>query len=205
MALLSIYRAQCNAVEQAARTEPHLAEKSDQALAIMAGQDHAAFTLLYQRYVKRVYAYFYSRAHHVQDAQDLTTITFMAALEQIQHYRREGSLAAWLLGIAYHKLMDRRRQTKPSAPLDAADTLPDPAPSPDEVVFQQAQREVLMEALHGIAPERAEAIALRFFGELSNAEVAAVMGKNEAAVKMLVHRGIQDLRIRLEARKERVL
>jgi RNA polymerase sigma-70 factor (ECF subfamily) len=56
-----------------------------------------------------------------------------------------------------------------------------------------------------LTPERAEAIALRFFGELSNAEVAAVMGKQEAAVKMLVHRGLQELRGRLGANKEKIL
>lgn len=181
-----------------------LTEESDRALARRAGQDRAAFTLLYQRYVKRVYAYLYSRVGNVQDAQDLTTITFMAALEQIKHYRGEGSLAAWLLGIAYHKSVDLHRQAKTSVPLAAADTLADPTLSPDAVVFRQLQREDLEWALHSLTPERAEAIALRFFGELSNAEVAAVMGKQEAAVKMLIHRGLQDLRMRLGTREERV-
>lgn len=181
-----------------------LTEESDRALALRAGQDRAAFTLLYQRYVKRVYAYLYSRVGNVQDAQDLTTITFMAALEQIKHYRGEGSLAAWLLGIAYHKSVDLHRQAKISVPLAAADTLVDPTLLPDAVVFRQLQREELVGAIYSLTPERAEAIALRFFGELSNAEVAAVMGKQDAAVKMLIHRGLQDLRMRLDTREERV-
>ncbi|MEZ4727269.1 MAG: RNA polymerase sigma factor [Caldilineaceae bacterium] len=179
-------------------------EQSDRVLARVAGQDHAAFTLLYQRYIKRVYAYLYSRVGNVQDAEDLTTITFMAALAQIQQYRGEGSFAAWLLGIAYHKSIDLHRKTRASAPLAVASEFPDPTPSPDEMVLQQVQREELARALHSLTPERAEAIALRFFGELSNAEVATVMGKGEAAVKMLVHRGLQELRIRLGVREERV-
>ena len=45
--------------------------------------------------------------------------------------------------------------------------------------------------------ERADALSLRFFSDLSLAEVAQVMDKSEAAVKMLVYRGLQELRDRL--------
>lgn len=183
-----------------------IAAESNEALAQRAAKgDHAAFTHLYQHTVKRLYAYCYSQVHNVQEAEDLTTQIFMAALEQIDRYRGEGTAAAWLLGIAYHKVSDWRRKHKVMAPLTLAERSADPAPLPDEVLFQQWQRAALERALQTLTPERAEAIALRFFGELSNAEVATVMGKQEAAVKMLVHRGLQELRLRLEAIKEKVL
>lgn len=183
-----------------------LSEQSNEALAHKAAKgDHAAFTQLYQGTVKRLYAYCYSQVHNVQEAEDLTTQTFIAALEQIGRYRGEGTAAAWLLGIAHHKVSDWRRKHKVTTLLALVESNADPTPLPDEVVFQQWQRAALEQALHTLTPERAEAIALRFFGELSNAEVAAVMGKQEAAVKMLVHRGLQELRLRLEAVKERVL
>lgn len=181
------------------------AESNEAVAQRAANGDHAAFTQLYQRTVKRLYAYCYSQVHNVQEAEDLTTQTFIAALEQIGRYRGEGTAAAWLLGIAYHKVSDWRRKRKVIAPLTLAESSADPAPLPDAVVFQQSQRATLERALHTLTPERAEAIALRFLGELSNAEVAIVMGKQEAAVKMLVHRGLQDLRLRLEAIKETVL
>lgn len=176
--------------------------EGDRALGLAAGHDRAAFTQLYQRYVKRVYAYLYSRVGNVEDAQDLTTVTFMAALEQIKQYRGDGSLAAWLLGIAYHKSIDLHRRHRATIPLTAAEPLIDPVPAPEEMFLQQIQREALEQALRCLTPERAEVIALRFFGELSNAEVAAIVGKNEAAVKMLVSRGLQELRMRLRTREE---
>lgn len=180
--------------------------QSNEALAQLAvNGDHAAFTQLYQRTVKRIYAYCYSQVGNVQEAEDLTTQTFMAALEQMGRYRGEGTVTAWLLGIAYHKVGDWRRKSRFMTPLTQIESSPDPAPLPDELVFQQWQRAALEHALHTVTPARAEAIALRFFGELSHAEVAAVMGKPEAAVKMLVHRGLQELRQRLEAIKEKVL
>jgi RNA polymerase sigma-70 factor (ECF subfamily) len=56
--------------------------------------------------------------------------------------------------------------------------------------------ESVSRALRQISPERAEAIILHFFGGLNHAEVGRVLGKSEAAVKMLVSRGLQDLRER---------
>jgi DNA-directed RNA polymerase specialized sigma24 family protein len=53
-----------------------------------------------------------------------------------------------------------------------------------------------------ISPERAEALVLCLFGGLSLAETAQVVGKSEAAVKMLVHRGICDLQDRLAVHLE---
>ena len=41
--------------------------------------------------------------------------------------------------------------------------------------------------------ERAEALRLCLLGELSDAEAGEVLGKSEAAVKMLIHRAVRDL------------
>ncbi|HET6822836.1 MAG TPA: sigma factor-like helix-turn-helix DNA-binding protein, partial [Anaerolineales bacterium] len=51
-------------------------------------------------------------------------------------------------------------------------------------------------ALQRISPERAEALILTYFGGLSQAEAGRVLKKSEAAVKMLISRGLQDLRER---------
>lgn len=171
----------------------------DRALARQAVHDRQAFAELYRRHVDRVYRYCRFRVHNVQDAQDLTAQTFIAALEQIDHYRGEGTVAAWLLGIAYYKSVDLLR-AMPATPVVAlADDLPATAARPEELLAQAIQRSELEQALRMLAPDRAEALSLRFFGELSNREVANIMQKSEDAVKMLIHRGIQELRLRLPA------
>jgi RNA polymerase sigma-70 factor (ECF subfamily) len=168
----------------------------DRALLLAAQRDPTAFTAIYRRHLDRVYRYFRYRVGNDEDAQDLTTQTFMAALESLASYAGKGSVAAWLLGIAHHKLVDWLRKTAVTVPLAAAVELPDDHLLPEDQVVRHLERQALEEALLILAPERAEAIALRYFGDLSNREVAATMGKNEAAVKMLIHRGLQDLRLR---------
>ena len=173
--------------------------EDDRVLAKRAVHDRQAFAVLYRRHVDRVYRYCRFRVHNEQDAQDLTAQTFMAALEQIGHYRDEGTVAAWLLGIAYYKSVDLLRATPATDELAAADELAATDPQPEALLTQAIQRSELEQALRMLAPERAEALLLRFFGELSNREVATIMQKSEDAVKMLIHRGIQELRVRLPA------
>lgn len=176
----------------------------DRALMAAAQRDPTAFTVLYRRHLDRVYRYLRYRVGNEQDAQDLTMQTFLAALENLASYRNEGTVLAWLLGIAHHKLIDwRRKEQYRTEPLAWAEILPDPTSQPEAQVTQQLTREALEQALLMLAPERGEAIALRYFGELTNREVAAIMGKQESAVKMLVHRGLQDLRSRFRV-QERV-
>jgi DNA-directed RNA polymerase specialized sigma24 family protein len=56
--------------------------------------------------------------------------------------------------------------------------------------------EAVARALRQISLDRAEALILTYFGGLSHAEAGRVLQKSEAAVKMLVSRGLQDLRER---------
>ncbi len=54
----------------------------------------------------------------------------------------------------------------------------------------------VLNALRTISPDRAEAVILCFFCELNFVEAGLVLGKSEAAVKMLISRGLHDLRTR---------
>jgi DNA-directed RNA polymerase specialized sigma24 family protein len=54
----------------------------------------------------------------------------------------------------------------------------------------------ILDALRNISRDRAEALILCFFSGLSAAEASQVLGKSEAAVRMLISRGLQDLRTR---------
>jgi RNA polymerase sigma-70 factor (ECF subfamily) len=180
---------------------PALAGKAptgdDELLARQANEDSAAFAELYRRHLSRVYRYLLVRLGTVQDAQDVTSQTFLAALEGIASYRGKGSFAAWLLGIARRKAAYHFRQRREMLPLEGAASELYPDPSPEELVAERLRLEQVAQALRTLAPERGEALALQLFGGLSATEVAQVMGKNEAAVKMLTHRAVHDLQERL--------
>ncbi|MCB0007135.1 MAG: sigma-70 family RNA polymerase sigma factor [Anaerolineales bacterium] len=180
-------------------TSPYttLQEQADEALAQLARQDYAAFAALYRRYVTRVYRYCYSQTGNGQDAEDCTSQTFLAALEQIGRFRGQGSFAAWLFGIARHKVTDFYRRRRPESDLGAAALVQSHERLPDEQVGDQMQIDQVARKLRLLAPDRAEALTMRLFADLSVAEIAFLLGKQEPAVRMLIFRGMADLRRQL--------
>ena len=88
------------------------------------------------------------------------------------------------------------RGNKPEVALDAALHYPSPSLPTDKAAAQRLELESVFRALRQISPDRAEAIILSFFGGLTNIETGRVLRKSEAAVKMLIARGLQDLRQR---------
>ena len=168
----------------------------DAVLAQQARTDGDAFAELYSRHVLRVYRYHMAHTGNVKDAEDLTSQTFMAAMEGIRSFRGDGSFAAWIMGIAVRKKALFFRRRKFEAPLEAALHVPTPGLPTDKTVWQQLQLESVSRALRQISPDRGEALVLYFFGGLTSLEVSFVTGKSEAAVKMLLSRGLKDLRDR---------
>ncbi|MBK9926653.1 MAG: RNA polymerase sigma factor [Anaerolineales bacterium] len=165
-------------------------------LARLAVTDTNAFAELYRRNVTRVYRYHVAHTGNVKDAEDLTSQTFMAAMEGIRSYRGTGSFAAWIMGIASKRRLMYFRGRRPEVQLDAALHVPSPGLATDKAAFQRLKLESIASALKKIPSERAEAIILSYFGGLSNIETSRVLNKSEAAVKMLISRGLQDLRER---------
>lgn len=180
----------------------HMATQSQQSvdeefqLARRALSDVSAFSELYRRNITRVYRYHIAYSGNVKDAEDLTSQTFIAALEGIRSFRGTGSFAAWIMGIASKKRLMYFRGNRPEIPLDEALHYPSPDLPTDKAATQRLQLESVSRALRQISPDRAEAISLSYFGGLSNSEVSRVMNREEAAVKMLISRGLQDLRER---------
>ena len=167
-------------------------------LASEARTDPQAFAELYRRHVRSIYRYHLAHTRNVKDAEDLTSQTFIAALEGIRSFRGTGPYITWLIGIASRKraLFFRGKGSKPEIPLDAALHISSPSLSTDKAAARRLQMDQLIGALKTISQDRAEAIILCFFSELSTAEAGLVLGKSEVAIRMLISRGLHDLRTR---------
>ena len=176
--------------------------EDDRALVQAARADLRAFNGLYERHVTSVYRYLLVRVGNVADAEDLTSQTFLVAMENLDKYRGERPFLAWLFGIARHKVADKYRRQKPELMLETAADLADPQDDPDDLVSQKLQIEAVAQKLQTLSPDRAEAISLRLFGGLDIPEIARLMRKQEPAVRMLLHRGLQDLQTRLNPNQE---
>jgi RNA polymerase sigma-70 factor (ECF subfamily) len=177
----------------------------EHALVRLAQTDAQAFGDLYDRYVQRVYRYCYYRTSSPPDAEDLTAQIFLAALEALPRYRQDGHFAAWLFSIARRKVADFHRRPSRTAhtqvSLDEAALPPIHTDLALEVETSQ-RREYLLKQIQALTEEERELIHLRYVAELSFAEIARTLQKNEEAVKKSMYRLIARLKEELEADHE---
>lgn len=172
-------------------------QKRDGALAEVAGQYSVAFADFYSSHIDQIYRYVLIRVGDSEVAQDLTSETFLAALENLQHFRGEGLLVAWILGIARNKISDYFRSHRSLLPLDDAASVISTNTSPEEWAERQWQLSQVSKMLRMLGPNRADALALFIFASLNIDEVSQVLGKSSSAVKILIYRAVQDLKMLL--------
>lgn len=159
-----------------------------------------AFEELYERYSPRVFGYLFQRLNgDAEEAEDLTADVFTRVYEKIDGFQPQGApLSAWVFRIAHNRLIDaiRRRPRQTQVTLDDA---PEITSGP---VFGGVEQQVALDQIKSglahLTPEQRQVIVLRFLEGKSLAETAAIVGRNDDAVKKLQARGLAALRRRIE-------
>jgi RNA polymerase sigma-70 factor (ECF subfamily) len=162
------------------------------------GGDADAFGELYDRYVDVVYRYVYYRVSNVSLAEDLTSETFIRALRRISSYTWQGrDFGAWLVTIARNLIADHFKSGRYRLEVATSDLVEAGADrreeGPENEVLATITNEALLEAVKTLGAEQQECISLRFLQGMSVAETAAIMGKNEGAIKALQYRAVKSL------------
>jgi RNA polymerase sigma-70 factor (ECF subfamily) len=160
--------------------------------------DADAFGELYDRYVDQVYRYIAYRVGSTQLAEDLTSETFLRALRRIGSFTWQGrDVGAWFVTIARNLIADHYKSGRYRLEMTTDDvTESGKAPTisgPEAEVLESMQNKVLLEAIKKLNAEQQECVVLRFLQSLSVSETAAIMGKNEGAIKALQYRAIRTL------------
>ena len=176
---------------------------SEESLIERTKEDPAAFGLLYERYVDRIYNYIFHRTGNPHDAEDLTARTFYRALTNIHTYTNRGApFSAWLYRIAHNLVANwhRDQSRRQVISLDALGTARQEKHTPDQVAEWLEEEQALREAVRQLHPDRQLLLILKFSEEMSNARIGQVMGRSEGAIKSLYHRTLIALRADLQER-----
>jgi len=178
-----------------------LEEESDTALVARAKEDPEAFGVLYERYMGRIYSYIYYRTGNHHDAEDLTAHTFHRALQHVAHYVDRGlPFSAWLYRIAHNLVANWHRDNSRRQVVSIDDLILSGSKREDPVAAaeEKERQNTLLRAIRKLPPERQELLILKFTEQMSNAEIARVMGRTEGAIKSLYHRTLVALREELQ-------
>ena len=163
--------------------------------ALRAG-DRDAFGMLVDRETPVIYRACLRILGRPHDAEDMTQETFVAAYRSMGGYRGDGSVRGWLLRIATRQCFRRLSQRRPTAGLDDAteSVVADHGADPTRIVVAAEQRDAVRDAVARLPEPYREVVVLRFFGELSLAEVATTTGRPLNTVKTHLRRGLERLR-----------
>ena len=180
--------------------------EDESALIARASHDPEAFGLLYQRYVDRIYRYLFSHVGEPAEAEDLTAQVFTAAWEGLARYQERGEFSAWLFRIARNKANDYHRGRRAHFSLDkSSDERGSHHPGLRDLSAELEHAEDLerlANLIDSLEAGQVELLRLRFAAHLTYAEMASLLGRTEAAIKMAVSRLLRQLKAGWEAGDE---
>jgi len=162
--------------------------------------DRDAFGQLYERYIDRIFNYVYYRTGNLHDAEDLTARVFQRAMNHIRNYTDRGvPFSAWLYRIAHNLVANwhRDRSRRQEIPINDVPVLPSKGDHPERNLVRSQEQDSLLRLIRRLPPERQSLLILKFVENMSNAEIGAIMGRSEGAVKSLYHRTLLALRDQL--------
>jgi RNA polymerase sigma-70 factor (ECF subfamily) len=174
-------------------------ERTDAQLLAAARKDADAFHVLYDRYARKMYAFFERRTRSRDASLDLTSETFARAWLSRQRFRdlAGGSAGPWLFAIARrvliasvekHRLEFEARQQ--------LGVLAERAPSAAEP--EQAWLDDLTDGMEALPPSQRQAVELRIVHDMSYGQIAARLRCSQGAARIRVSRGLAALRHSIE-------
>jgi RNA polymerase sigma-70 factor (ECF subfamily) len=174
-------------------------EDSRQALA--ARDNPAEFRPVYEKWLPRLYRYFYFRVGNEKDAEDLTSQVFLHACEALPKYRNRARFSAWLFAIAHARMVDYYRRKRAVVSLDEMEDL---SMADDLPALSDRNEEIqrLLSLLKTLPDDEQELIRLRFVAELSYVEIGEVLHRREDAVRKATTRLLQRLQSQMEVNHE---
>jgi len=182
----------CRAVTTAPAAEP----AGDSSLVQAAREgDRAAFGGLYARYARMVHGILLARVP-ANDVDDLVQDVFLRALPRLCDLRDVARFGPWIAAITRNRANDYYRQTRAVAAV--TESLPeDEAELPASNTAPDAQAAMILAFVRSLPDAYRETLILRLVEGMTGPEIAARTGLTPGSVRVNLHRGMQQLREKL--------
>lgn len=158
--------------------------------------DQAAFNQLVRLYQKRVYAVAFRMVRDIEEAKDLTQEVFVRMYAALTGFRGEASVFTWAyratVNLAINHL--RRKKIISWVPLLEAEEKPE---EPKEGLSDRENdrlKQAIAEAVKKLPPKQRAIFILRHYDELSNEEIAQIVGKSVGSVKANYFQALQKMK-----------
>ncbi len=155
-----------------------------------------AFGDIYDKYLPRIYRFIFVKVSRKEDAEDLSHQVFLSAWQNIQSFQFQGfPFSSWLYKIAWNAVIDHYRTRKPEESIETiAENALSESPNFIKEIDIEIEIKIIRQAILKLEEDQQNVIIMKFVNELSNKEIAGVLGKSEGAIRVIQHRALKQLR-----------
>ncbi len=159
--------------------------------------DTGKLGLLYERYKKRLFGFFYQMNHDVKVSEDLVQNVFVRVLKYKHSYREDSQFITWLFCIARNVNFDHYKKYKKdyhTVELQNIHEKKSENHEPDEQLIANENTILLKRAMNRLPTKKQEILLLSKFQELKYKEIAVILGCTEVAARTKAHRALSELK-----------
>ena len=157
------------------------------------------FEEVYRRYFGDVYRYLLRLSGSETAAEDITSETFLRAMQALPRFRGDCDVRVWLCRIARNTYFSTRRDPDNQPMEEPGEDPRGAAPSPEEETLRREEGQRLRRLLHDLEEPYREVFLWRHYGDLSFREIGQLFGKSENWACVTYHRARGKLRKEWEA------
>ncbi|MGI6490966.1 MAG: RNA polymerase sigma factor [Pelotomaculum sp.] len=149
---------------------------------------------VYREYYAKIYKYTIYRVGDPYTAEDLVSEVFEKVLLRYHTYNaQKAKFSTWLFAIANNTIINYHNKNNRSAKLPTLEKV-EPISHLEDLIIRQEAKEILLKAIMGLEERQKNIIALKFGGNLTNREIAQIMGLKETNVGTILYRSLKRLR-----------
>jgi RNA polymerase sigma-70 factor (ECF subfamily) len=169
--------------------------------------DAASFEILLRRYRMPLVSYFRRMVRDHGLAEDLAQEVFLRVYKSRERYQPEARFTTWLYRIAtnlaLNSIRDRKDEVSDTTTDDSGEErvlerFVDPRPTVEQQLVQGDRERLIRQAVEGLPEKQRIAVVLHKYQEVDYRQIAKILTVSESAVKSLLFRAYETLRVRLE-------
>ena len=163
--------------------------------------------LLYERYKKVLFGFFYHMTHDAAQSEDMVQNTFIRLLRYRDGYKGEGEFKAWLFRIARNVNYDayRKNGSNQNDSLEKwSEYISDPVMNHEEDTSHKDELYMLNVAMGRLEPDKKEVLVLSKIDGMKYKEIGDILDCSEGTVKSKVFRALQALKKEFEWVQSRI-
>ena len=155
------------------------------------------FSSIYDQYIDKIYRFVYLKVNSQEIAEDITSKVFLKGWEAFQKQNADiKNPGAFLYQIARNSVVDHYREKGRSktVSIDAMPQMIDPGTSAQDRAILNADVNVVKTAIQKLKKDHQDIIIWHYLEDMPIADIAELLGKPAGTVRVILHRGLKDLK-----------